>query len=281
MFRFIETLKLIRVMNCLLAMVGVGVGAYMTWLRPIYYGPLVSAMAAFLVCAGGNIVNDLVDVDIDRVNHPQRALVRNSLSRRYAITLAVIFNVLAILLAAAVNWAVTGVALAVIILLLLYNYWLKRIPLVGNIVVATLASFTFITGGLAIDEVMTFTLPGPIIPAMYAFFFHVVREIIKDIQDIEGDRQVGIKTLPQVIGIQKSLLVVLVVFFVLVLLTYVPILTGWFGKYYRIITVYLIDLPLLALLIFTWGNPTPKMLKVGSVSLKAGMGLGIVALVVA
>ncbi len=281
MLRFIETLKLIRVVNCLLAMVGVGVGAYMTWLWSFYYGPLVAALAAFLVCAGGNVVNDLVDVETDRINHPQRALVRNSLSKRYAITLAVGCNILAILLAIAVNRAVAGIALVVIILLLLYNYRLKRIPLVGNIVIAILTGLTFITGGLAVDHVMTFTLPGPIIPAVFAFFFHLVREIIKDVQDIEGDRQAGVKTLPQVVGVQKSLLVALVVFFVLVLLTYVPIIAAWFGTYYKIITVYVIDLPLLALLIFIWGNPTPQMLRVGSISLKAGMGLGIVALVVA
>ncbi len=281
MHRFIETLKLIRVVNCLLAMVGVGVGAYMTWLRPILYDPLVSAMAAFLVCAGGNIVNDLFDLETDRVNHPHRVLVRNSLSRRYAIILAVVLNVLAILLAIAVNWAVMVVAMSVIILLLLYNYRLKKIPLLGNIVIAFLAGLTFITGGLAVDNVMAFVLPGSLIPAAVAFLFHLAREIVKDVQDIEGDRQAGIKTLPQVIGIRSSLLVALLVFLLLVLLTYVPIFVGWFGKYYTIITVYLIDLPLLALLIFLWGNPTPKMLQASSVSLKAGMGLGIVALLVA
>jgi len=281
MLRFIETLKLIRVVNCLLAMVGVGVGAYMTWLRTFYYGPLVAALAAFLVCAGGNVINDLVDVETDRINHPQRTLVRNSLSRRYAVTLAVGCNILAILLAFAVNQAVAGVALVVIILLLVYNYRLKRIPLAGNIVIALLTGMTFITGGLAVDHVMAFTLPGPIIPAVFAFFFHLVREIIKDVQDIEGDRQAGVKTLPQVVGVQKSLLVALVAFFVLVLLTYVPIIAAWFGMYYKIITVYMIDLPLLALLILIWGNPTPKMLRVGSLSLKTGMGLGLVALVVA
>ncbi len=281
MLRFMETLKLIRLVNCLLAMVGVGVGASMTWFQPSYYGPLVSAVAAFLICAGGNVVNDLVDVDIDRVNRPDRVLVRGALSKRYAISLAVLLNVAAILLALAVNMLVTTVALIVIVLLLLYNLWLKRVPLVGNMVIATMGGLTFITGGLAIDHVMAFTLPGPLIPAAFAFFFHGVREIIKDVQDVEGDRQVGINTLPQVIGVRKSLSLALLLFLILVLLTYVPILTGWFGMYYRIITVYVVDLPLLLLLIFIWGNPTPSMLKAGSLSLKAGMGLGIAALLVA
>lgn len=166
-----ETLKLIRAVNCLLAMVGVVVGAYMTWLRPLYGGPLLAAAAAFLVCAGGNVVNDLLDVEIDRINHPQRVLVRKTLSRRYAIILAVALNALALTMAAIVNWAVAGIALASVILLLLYNFRLKRIPLVGNVTICVLAGLTFITGGVAVDHVMAFTLPGPIVPAVFAFFF--------------------------------------------------------------------------------------------------------------
>ncbi|MEW5994430.1 MAG: digeranylgeranylglyceryl phosphate synthase, partial [Candidatus Zixiibacteriota bacterium] len=68
MQRLRETLRLIRVENCALAMVGVLVGAEMTWLHPEYYGPIVAALAAFLICAGGNIVNDVADIAIDRIN---------------------------------------------------------------------------------------------------------------------------------------------------------------------------------------------------------------------
>ncbi len=281
MLRFTDALKLIRVTNCMLAMVGVGVGAYMTWLRPAYYGPLVAAAAAFLICAGGNIVNDVVDIEADRVNRPDRVLVRGALSRRYAVVLAVLANIAAILLALAVNLTVTVIALVVIALLMLYNLWLKRVPLAANVVIAALCGLTFMTGGLAVDHVMAFTLPGPVIPAAYAFFFHMVREIIKDVQDIEGDRKVGIKTLPQVIGVRNSLSLTLLLFVILVLLTYIPILAGWFGVYYQVIAVYLVDLPLLLLLILVWGNPTAPMLRTGSLSLKVGMGLGIVALIVA
>lgn len=279
--RFVEILKLIRFVNCLLAMVGVGVGAYMTWLSPSYYGPLVAAAAAFLICAGGNIVNDLVDIEVDRVNRPDRVLVRGALSKQYAIVLAVLVNIAAVLLALAVNLTVTTIALVVIALLLLYNLWLKRVPLAGNVVIAALGGLTFMTGGFAIDYVMALTLPGPLIPAAYAFFFHMVREIIKDVEDIEGDSRVGIKTLPQVIGVRNSLSLALLLFLILVVLTYLPILAGWFGAYYQVITVYIIDLPLLLLLIFIWGNPTASMLRIGSLSLKAGMGLGLVALIVA
>ena len=105
-----------------------------------------------------------------------------------------------------VNWQVVVVAAATIGLLVAYNLYLKKVPLVGNVAVALLAGMTFITGGLAYDPVFTFRLPGPLIPATFAFFFHLVREIVKDVQDIDGDSRLGVKSLPMVVGVSRSLL---------------------------------------------------------------------------
>ena len=264
-----------------MAMFGVWVGAYMTWFRPTYYAPALAGLAAFLVCAAGNIVNDLVDIKTDRVNRPDRVLVRGSLSRRYALVLSIVFNVLALVLAVAISIPMTIVAAVTIALLYGYNYRFKRIPLLGNLVISLLAGLTFITGGVAVDYYVTFYLPGPMIAAMFAFLFHMVREIVKDVQDIEGDRAAGIKTLPQVIGEQRSLLWALVFFFLMVVTTVVPVVYGWFGGYYKIIAIYIVDLPLLAFMIFLWGNPSRSMLRVASTALKIGMALGIFALCLA
>jgi geranylgeranylglycerol-phosphate geranylgeranyltransferase len=163
----------------------------------------------------------------------------------------------------------------------MYNFRLKSIPVLGNLAVSFLAGLTFVTGGVAVDFYFAFDLPGPLIAFIFAFLFHLVREIVKDVQDIEGDRAVGISTLPQVIGVQKSLLIVLALFFVLVLLSFLPLLYGWYGTPYKIVAIYVMELPILGFLIFLWGNPTPVMLKVASGVLKAGMALGIVALLLA
>lgn len=279
MLVFLEILRLIRVVNCLLASVGVLIGAYMTWLIPEYYGPTVAAIAAFLVCAAGNIINDIVDIEIDRINRPRRVLVRRAVSLRMARRLAIAFNVVALIMAGLVNWWVAGTALVTIGLLVAYNLYLKRVPLAGNAVVALLAGLTFITGGLAVDPGLVWRLPGALIPAVFAVFFHLVREIVKDVQDIEGDSRAGISSLPQIVGVSNSLMIALGLFVVLVVLTYIPILQRWFEQPYETITVYVVDLPLLALLIIVWGNPTRILLTVGSAALKVGMALGLVALV--
>lgn len=253
----------------------------MTWFSPVYFGPVVAALAAFLVCAAGNTINDLRDIEVDRINRPERVLVRGAVSPALARNLAIGCNLAALILAAAVSLWLTAVALITILLLLAYNFRLKRIPLAGNIVVALLAGMTFLTGGMAVDPYLAFRLPGPLIPFAFAFFFHLVREIVKDVQDIEGDRQSGVKTLPQIVGVSASLLTALALFAVLTVLTCLPILSGWFGDTYKIIAVYVVDLPLLALLIFLWGNPNRTMLAVSSAALKAGMVLGLVALILA
>jgi geranylgeranylglycerol-phosphate geranylgeranyltransferase len=278
---FLDALRLIRVVNCLLAMAGVYIGAYMTWVEPVYYSPVVAAMAAFFVCAAGNVLNDIADIEIDRVNRPERVLVRGTISRTRAINMAMVFALAALALAFAVNTAVIVVVAAALGLLLLYNLRLKKIPVLGNITVAVLTALTFLTGGWAVNGKWVFDLPGPLIPAVFAFFFHLVREILKDVEDIEGDRRAGVPTLPQIIGVSRSLILAILLFFILVILTYIPILTGWFGRAYEVITVYIVDLPLLLLLILIWGNPAQRMLRIGSYALKVGMALGLLALLLA
>jgi len=277
----VEIARLIRIVNCLLAALGVWIGAYLTWLTPEYYGPLIASIAAFFACAGGNVLNDLVDVEIDRINRPERVLVRGALTRQQALRLAIGLNLLALLLAVSVSLEMLIMAGATVGLLVAYNLYLKRIPLVGNISVALMAGLTFLTGGLAVDVSLAFRLPGPLIPMLLAFFFHLVREIVKDVQDQEGDRRAGIKSLPLVIGPSGSLLVALGLFVLLVILTTLPVFAGWFGRSYEIIAIYIVDLPLLGFLVFVWGNPTQRMLAVGSSALKAGMVLGLVALLLA
>lgn len=279
--RLIDTLRLIRTLNCLLASAGVWIGARLTWIDPIYYGPTVASMAAFLICAAGNAMNDLVDVEVDRTNHPQRVLVTGRLGRKYARNVAIGLNSAALVMAAAISFWIAVIGLVTIGLLAAYNLRLKRIPLVGNAVVAMLAGMTFVTGGLAVDPALTFRLPGPLVAATFAFFFHLVREIVKDVQDMEGDRLAGLSSLPLKVGVSRALSLALGLYTVTVLLTYVPVLCDWYGCAYEIITVYLVDLPLLALIIVVWKCPTPRMLAIGSTALKAGMALGLAALVLA
>jgi geranylgeranylglycerol-phosphate geranylgeranyltransferase len=279
--KLLEYLRLIRFVNCLLAMVGVWVGAWMT--SPIipYFAPLVAACAAFLVCAAGNVVNDIVDIEIDSVNRPRRVLVRGVVTLREARWLATGLNLAALALALCAGWPLAAVATLTILLLFAYNLRLKKVPLAGNALVAVLAGLTFITGGIAVDPALAFHLPGPLVPAAFAFFFHFVREIVKDVEDMEGDRPAGVQSLPCVAGVSRSLLLALLLFLILSLATVIPVMERWYGRAYEIITLYVVDLPLLALLVIVWRRPDQVILRAASTALKVGMALGLVALLLA
>lgn len=276
-----DTFRLIRTLNCLLAMAGVLIGARLTVDATGYYGPVLASVAAFLVCAAGNVVNDIVDRPSDRINHPNRVLVRGQLSVRYAAILAVALNLAALVFAASVNVAVTIMVVAAIATLAGYNFLLKRIPVFGNLTVAALGGLTFVTGGLALNSDGAFALPGPLIPAAFAVIFHLMRELIKDTEDMEGDRRSSVKTLPQLMGVRPTLYLVVALFLVLVVLTLLPVFKGWFGLWYELIVIYLIDLPLVAVFIFVLAKDSPKRLRICSAALKAGMALGILALFLA
>jgi 4-hydroxybenzoate polyprenyltransferase len=278
--QFIAICRLARVENCLLAMLGVWLGAYLTPHPMSYYGPLMAGLAAFFVCAGGNVVNDMIDLAADRVNRPDRVLPRQQLSMVYARNLAILFHLLAVICALSVNITVTVVVLVVAGLLMAYNLKLKQTVLFGNLTIALLAGLTFLCGGIVVNPLNLAALPGPLVPAVFAFFFHLVREILKDVEDIEGDREAGIQSFPMVVGRSTALLTALGLFVFLAVLTYVPIIMNWYGPSYKLVTVYLVDLPLIALLIFIWGNPTSTMLHTGSIGLKIGMVLGLIALTV-
>ena len=261
-----------------MASLAVAVGAHLTPNdSAAYFGLLVAAIAAFLICAAGNVVNDLFDIETDRINHPNRVLVRGGFSARFAVRMAVGLNAIALVMALAISWLLAVVAAATIGLLYTYSWRLKRILLVGNLTLAVLAGMTFLAGGLAVAPEAALSLPGPLIPAVFAFLLHLVREILKDVQDMEGDRRPGIDSLPLAIGTSKALLAALILFFALVLASFVPVWAGWFGRTYHILTVYVLDLPLLALLIICWGFPTPRVLAITAMALKVGMAVGLIA----
>jgi len=229
MERLLSTFLLIRPLNCLMAMAGVYIGAQMTWLQPEYYPTIVSMVAVFFICGAGNIFNDLADIEADRINHPNRVLVRAKLSKQYVIRLGIALNLLGLILAGLVNLFVFLLAVIATVLLFWYNLGAKRIIVLGNLIIALLAGLLFMTGGVAVDWSMALHLPGPLIGAVLAFFFHLVREIIKDCQDIEGDFQNYVKTLPQIIGLQRAVMISMSLFFVMVLFSYIPIIWGWYG----------------------------------------------------
>ncbi len=272
---------LVRLTNCLLSACGVLVGAYLTRVCGATAPVILAAIATFFACAAGNTFNDISDVEADRINRPKRALPSGAISIQLAGYLTVGFAVIGLCLAYLAGGRVFGIVVLELVLLATYSLWLKRVPFLSNVIVAILGGMIFLTGGLAVDLELTFVLPGPLIAASFAFLLHLVREIVKDALDIEGDKAVGVKTLPIVVGVSLSIGIAFLFLCVLIMLTLFPTLNGWFGKAYTVIAVCLVDLPLLVVLQAAWWRPSPVSLQLSSLVLKIAMFFGLVALVLA
>jgi 4-hydroxybenzoate polyprenyltransferase len=177
-------------------------------------------LCTILVAAAGYIINDYYDIKIDMVNKPGRVVISKYISRRMALVLHPIINGVAITLAyfmlsINVSLFITGCAF----LLWLYSNYLKRTAFWGNLSIAFLAFATLFMLGLFYKQNMELIL----VFGFFAFATTLIREVIKDVEDIRGDMLYGCRTLPIVIGIKRTKFVILFLLgatFVSILFTY-------------------------------------------------------------
>ncbi len=190
----------------------------------------LAAISVFLVTSGGNIVNDIVDIDVDKLNHPNRPLVTGKI----AAGTAKVYAVLLFAIAAAVSFMISYIAISVVMvaifLLVAYEISLKRKGLSGNFVISLLIGEIFIFGGVAVNSYFRM-----IFLFILAFFSNMSREIIKDVQDVEGDKDR--MTFPKVHGIKNSLRLSDAFIAILVICSFIPYFLGILSLYYFILVI--------------------------------------------
>ena len=201
--------------------------------------PIILAMlAVFFETAAGNVINDYYDYEIDLINKPQRPIPSGRISlkggRNYAYLLFILGTICGFLISYMTdNWIPLVIVLIADVVLYLYAYKLKATPLIGNMSVGFMTGLTFVFGG--------YTLNNPTIIStsfflgFFAFVMTTARELIKDIEDTEGDKSVGAKTLPIVHG--KKITAALAVILIIVDCALCPLLYYYniFGFYYLIV----------------------------------------------
>lgn len=161
----------------------------------------VLSASTMIIAAAGYIINDYYDVKIDLINKPERVVVGRGVSRRYAILLHTALNVVGILFGLILHWKIGIVTFFSVFMLWWYSNYLKRLPFIGNFVVALLTA-----GSVAIPLLLYPLAPKTniLIYTLFSFFTTLVREIIKDMEDLKGDNTFGCKTLPIVWGLRKT-----------------------------------------------------------------------------
>jgi 4-hydroxybenzoate polyprenyltransferase len=164
------------------------------------------SLSTIAIAAGGYIINDYYDVKIDYINKPDRVVIGKNITRRYAILFHVVLSALGIVVGLYLSWRIGAVNIVSVFLLWLYSNSLKRLPFIGNLTVALLT-------GLSVYLVELFYRSGNSLVAIYAlfaFFMTLIREVIKDMEDLKGDNSFGCKTLPIIWGIRKTKILIYV-----------------------------------------------------------------------
>ncbi len=175
-------------------------------------------LATICIAAAGNIINDLYDIETDIVNKPDRVIIGKSISEKTAYNLFIVFNVIGVGVGFYLSHRVGRApffSLFVIISVLLYIYatYLKSTLLVGNIVISILVAFSLIIVGIfeliptmtpSNQQIQTVFFKIILDYALFAFSINLLREIAKDIEDIDGDYKAGMNTLPIAIGRERA-----------------------------------------------------------------------------
>jgi len=203
------------------------------------------ALSSILIAAGGNIINDYFDVNIDLINKPQKVIISKFIHRHWAILWHILLSLAGVLLGLFIEFKTHAYLLGLtnllcVVLLFIYSIVLKRKPLSGNILIALLTAWTvlvvtfcetnilFVTGsGIPISKItrLTFLYAG------FAFILALIREVIKDMEDVNGDSRYDCRTFPILFGMNAARIFVAV--WLVVLLALLGIMTiyvlqfGW------------------------------------------------------
>ena len=207
----------------------------------------VVAISAFFLLSSGNALNDYCDYEIDGINKPRRPLPSGRISRRGALVFSVILMGLGTWFGFLVNLYTAAITVTVSGCLILYAVRLKQTPFFGNLLVGILTGLTFIVGGVSVR-----TVYGTFVPAIFAFLFTTAREIIKDIEDTEGDFENCVRTISVVWGKRVAVLVALIFIVAVILFSPIPYLLNWYSWHYLATVIVGVDLVLIYFAVRLW-----------------------------
>ncbi|MBL7697583.1 MAG: geranylgeranylglycerol-phosphate geranylgeranyltransferase [Chitinophagaceae bacterium] len=223
--------KLIRVLNLLFIILTQGLFQYMIVvpmmranpntpaLPPGYFALVV--LSSVLIAAAGYIINDYFDLNIDRINKPDKIVVERMIKRRWAIIWHLIFSFIGVLIGFYVGWKThvfwLGFAnLGCVLALWFYSTTFKKKLLAGNVIISLLTAWVVMVIGFATHyrlvtdaglygvQPASKLLRYTFLYAGFAFIISLIREVVKDVEDMAGDAKYGCRTMPIVWGVHVS-----------------------------------------------------------------------------
>lgn len=264
-----SVLALVRWKNLLLAALGVLIGGTIALGRPDLPSELAwAALSAIGLGAAGNTANDLSDVEADRVNRPSRPLASGVLATWHALAIGGVLGGFGLFAAWWVGQPLLVIALPAMLVMLVYSPVLKQRGMAGNLAVAVVASLPLVYGASALG-----LWRAGLVPFALAALLHFAREVVKDLEDIPGDRAMGRRTIPIAWSADAGYRIAAMTLVLFIPATVAPWAAGWYGRRYGIAAVALdagVALLILRLL--------ARQLDGVRASLKAAMVIGLFAL---
>jgi len=238
-------------------------------------GTLLLVMAVVMCFAGAaNALNDVVDYEIDKINRPMRPLPSGFVKKRTALFISILLFSMGTLACLELSEAAKVIGIVIALpFMVLYSKYLKGMPLIGNMIVAFILGLSFLFCGAAFNNMSPMW-----IPMILAFGLTLVRELVKDIADMEGDQSVGLKTFPITAGIEKSIQLSIFLSACIGMGAFIPYLYGTYGIWYGILLILGVEIPLGVVVVSLLNNPGISSATHGARILKFSTLIGLIAI---
>lgn len=224
-------LELIRYRNCMMAGFASVIGSFIAYTQGDFIMLLVF-LVVFLITGAGNAINDYFDVAIDAINRPERPIPSGRIKKEYVFVVSMLLFIIGIIIAYSISIIPFFIAIFNSFLLYFYAYSLKRKLFVGNLSVSYLSGSTFLFGGSAYGvKGIEYTL----VLFLLSMLTTLAREIVKAIEDIEGDKKNNASTLPVCIGERASSYIASIMGILAVTLSPLPYIEKIFNENYLIV----------------------------------------------
>ncbi len=232
-----------------------------------------AAVSAGMTAAAGNVINDIFDLEIDKINRPKRPLPLGNIKISEAVGLYIGLVIFSIFISSLINLPALIIEIVTTVLLFLYSILLKKKPLAGNLLISFLTGLAFIYGGVAVGNVT-----WAVIPAVFALLINLLRELVKDMEDLEGDSAKGAITFPGKYGNLLTKKIIFILAFILMLATLYPFVFRLYRIEYFIIVMAVVNPVLVYFLKSLFSDDSRKNLNKLSFVLKLNMIFGLIAI---
>lgn len=177
-----------------MSVIAVFIGSFLL-IKTANINTLLATFSAFIIAGSGNVINDYVDIEADKINRPKRPIPSGKIKPKTALAYSLLLFALGIVISYFINWPAFSMAVFSSFLLIVYSTHLKRKLFIGNIIVSYLVGSTIFFGSVAVlnPEIGIGKLLLPLLLMALSGLSNFSREVVKTVEDLEGDKMAFIK----------------------------------------------------------------------------------------